>query len=85
MCEVDSQGEAALWAQGAQTTALGQSRGVEWGRGLGELQEGGACVCWRLICIVAWQELTQYCEAITLGLKINFKNLKKKLENMIIM
>ena len=59
--------------QGAQPSALGQPRGVEWsGWGLGgRFKRKRTCVYLWLMHFVAWQKPIQHCIAIILQLKIN--------------
>ena len=72
MCKIDSQWEAAVWAQGAQPGALCNLEGWDEGEGQGVAQEEGVYAYLWLIHTVVWQKPTQYCKAIIFQLKINF-------------
>ena len=73
MCKIDGQWEFAIWCREVNYGALWQPRGVGWG---GRWEEG---LRGRNICIpiadACWcmEETTQYCKAVILQLKINFK------------
>ena len=59
--------------QGPQPSALQQPGGLGWGESWEGGSRQGTYVYWHLIHIVVRQKLTQHCKAITLQLKIIFK------------
>ena len=72
-------------AEETQSGALYQPRGV----GLGGRWEGGSkgrgytyAYLW-LIHVEVWQKAAKFCKAVILRLKINFKNLKMKRNNIL--
>ena len=82
--KLNSQCKFPVWCRELKSCALWQPRGVGWGVRWEEVQEEGDMLIPMADPCAIWQELTQYCKAIILQLKINLKKRRKLCKGKII-
>ena len=76
--KIDSQWGLAGWCRAQVRCSVTTSRGSMWWEVTGRFKKEGTYMYLWLIHVGVWQKPTQYCKAIILQLKINFKKARRK-------
>ena len=73
ICEIDHQGKFDAWSRALKAGALGQPRGMRWGRRWEGGSGWGTHVHPWLIHVNVWQKPLQYCKVISLQWELDYK------------